>query len=83
MKQDGTYREYGCIEQRLSQIGAKIANATDLSRKAKELASRSESTLISAQKKLKPSIFRWGAMARRKHRNQTPTCKRDNNSFVS
>ncbi|MEM5767328.1 MAG: hypothetical protein AAGU32_03420 [Bacillota bacterium] len=60
MKQDGTYREYGCIEQRLSQIGAKIANATDLSRKAKELASRSESTLISAQKEIEALYISLG-----------------------
>ena len=44
--------EYRCIEQKLSRISAKIANATDLSQRAKEIANSSESTLISAQKEI-------------------------------
>lgn len=44
--------EQKCIEQRLSQIGAKIADATDLSRQAKELAERSAFTLGNAQREI-------------------------------
>lgn len=52
MEKHGINIEYKRIEQTLSQIGAKIANATDLSRQAKELANSSESTLIHAQKEI-------------------------------
>lgn len=52
MRNNGISIECNRIEQKLSQIGAKIANATDLSRQAKELANRLESTLINAQKEI-------------------------------
>ena len=52
MEKNGMHMEYRCIEQKLSQISAKIANATDLSQRAKEIANSSESTLISAQKEI-------------------------------
>lgn len=40
------------VEQSLSKIGAKVADAADLSAKAKELTTGAESILISAQKEL-------------------------------
>lgn len=40
------------IEHKLSQLGAQIAKATDLSRQAKELTSSSESILINVQKEI-------------------------------
>jgi NurA-like 5'-3' nuclease len=52
VEKNGMNMEYRCIEQKLSQIGAKIANATDLLHQAKELANSSESTLINAQKEI-------------------------------
>lgn len=52
MEKNETNMEYERIEQKLSQIGAKIANATDMSRQAKELANSAESTLIKAQKEI-------------------------------
>ena len=52
MKKNEMNMKYKRIEQKLSQIGAKIAHATDLSRQAKELSNSSESTLITVQKEI-------------------------------
>jgi hypothetical protein len=52
MDKNGIHMEYRCIEQKLSQISTNIANATDLSKRAKEFANSSESTLISIQKEI-------------------------------
>ncbi len=52
MEDNGMHMEYRCIEQKLSQISARIADATDLSQRAKEFANSSESTLISVQKEI-------------------------------
>lgn len=53
--------EQECMEQRLSQIGAKIADATDLSRQAKELAERSVFTLGNAQKEIEELYVSLGS----------------------
>lgn len=44
--------KYKRIEQKLSQIGAKVAKATDLACQAKKLAKSSEAALIKAQKEI-------------------------------
>lgn len=52
MKETATHRERKHIEEKLSQIGAQIANATELSRQAKEMARKAEAALIVAQEQV-------------------------------
>lgn len=49
MKESQTNITYRRLELKLSKIAAKIADATDLARQAKELAVNSEHLLIDAQ----------------------------------
>ena len=44
--------KYKRIEKKLSQIGAKIADAIDMSRQAKKMTSGSEAILINAQREI-------------------------------
>lgn len=52
MTTPGADTERRRIEQALSQLGAKAANATDLSRQAKELCRRAEATLVAIQEEI-------------------------------
>lgn len=48
------------FEQRLSEIGAKIADAVDFAHQAKELADRSETILVQAQKEVEELYLSFG-----------------------
>jgi len=47
-----------CIEEVISHIGAKVADAVDLSKKAKEMLARSEALLIDVQQELEGLYIR-------------------------
>ena len=52
MEKDIVNIKFKRIEQKLSQIGAEIAVATDMSQQAKKMTSGSEAILINAQKEI-------------------------------